>query len=85
MICLLASFGTFGQTVKELMAEGDKWHGKKKYKDAIAVYKRAMEINPDDALLNFKLGLSYLYSDTKSKAASFIDKAYRLNQTLIIE
>ena len=82
LICLLASFGTFGQTVKELMAEGDKWHGKKKYKDAIAVYKRAMEINPDDALLNFKLGLSYLYSDTKSKAASFIDKAYRLNPNI---
>ncbi|MBI1768378.1 MAG: PD40 domain-containing protein [Bacteroidetes bacterium] len=61
------------------MAEGDRFHSKKKYRDAIAVFKKALDINPDDALVNFKLGLAYLYSDTKSKAAGFIDKAYRLN------
>jgi len=39
----------------------------------------AYDMNPDDALVNFKIGLTYLYSETKSKAASYIDKAYRLN------
>ncbi len=33
-------------------------------------------------LINFKLGLAYLYSDTKSKAAAYIDKAYRLNPSV---
>lgn len=77
--CLLAYSVTFGQSVKELIAEGDRLHSKKKYKDAAAVFKKALDINPDDALVNFKLGLAFLYSDTKSKAATFIDKAYRLN------
>jgi outer membrane protein OmpA-like peptidoglycan-associated protein/Tol biopolymer transport system component len=77
--CLLAYSVTFGQSVKELMAEGDRLHSKKKYRDAAAIFKKALDINPDDALANFKLGLAYLYSDTKSKAAAFIDKAYRLN------
>src|SRR5258706_3940054 len=78
-LCLFASVFTYAQSVKELMAEGDRLHGKKKYRDAIVVFKKALDINPDDALINFKLGLAYLYSDTKSKAAGFIDKAYRLN------
>src|SRR5258706_790628 len=78
-LCLFASVFTYAQSVKELMAEGDRFNGKKKYRDAIVVFKKALDINPDDALINFKLGLAYLYSDTKSKAATFIDKAYRLN------
>ncbi|HTH55032.1 MAG TPA: OmpA family protein [Cyclobacteriaceae bacterium] len=77
--CLLACSVTFGQSVKDLMAEGDRLHSKKKYKDAAATFRKALDINPDDALVNFKLGVAYLYSDTKSKAAAFIDKAYRLN------
>jgi len=79
IVCLLAAATVYGQSVKELVAEGDRLHSKKKYKDAIAVFKKALDINPDDASVNFKLGLAYLYSDTKSKAAGFIDKAYRLN------
>ena len=61
------------------MAAGDKFYGKKDYKNALASFLAAQEINPDDASLNFKIGLAYLYSETKSKAASYIDKAYRLN------
>lgn len=61
------------------MAAGDKYYGKKDYKNALASFLAAQEINPDDASLNFKIGLTYLYSETKSKAASYIDKAYRLN------
>src|SRR5258706_840827 len=79
IVCLLLAITAYCQSVKELMVEGDRLHSKKKYKDAIVVFKKALDINPDDALVNFKLGLAYLYSDAKSKAAGFIDKAYRLN------
>ena len=71
-----------GQSLKELVTKGDNLVGKKNYKGAIDVYLSAIQINPDDAQLNFKLGLAYLYSDTKSKAASYIDKAYRLNPNI---
>ena len=69
----------YSQTIQELIQNGDRYYGKRSYKAAIESYQQAMKINPDDALLNFKLGLAYLYSDTKSKAALYIDKAYRLN------
>ncbi|AYB35812.1 hypothetical protein D4L85_33630 [Chryseolinea soli] len=61
------------------MATGDKYYGKKDYKNALAAYLAAQDLNPDDAAVNFKIGLTYLYSETKSKAASYISKAYRLN------
>jgi outer membrane protein OmpA-like peptidoglycan-associated protein len=67
------------QSVKDLMAAGDKFYSKKNYASAIKSYTDALAINPDEAAINFKLGLAYLYSDTKSKSATFIDKAYRLN------
>jgi len=69
----------FCQSMKEIVAAGDKFYSKKNYSNAIKAYAEALVVNPDDAALNFKLGLAYLYSDTKSKAAAFIDKAYRLN------
>ena len=68
-----------GQNTKPLIAAGDKFYEKKDYKNALLSFLEAYAINPDDASLNFKIGLTYLYSETKSKAATYIDKAYRLN------
>lgn len=77
-LILFAHIG-FSQDVKSLIATGDKYYGKKDYKNALATFLAAYELNPDDALVNYKIGLAYLYSETKSKAALYIDKAYRLN------
>lgn len=73
------SFAAFAQNSTSLIVEGDRWYGKKEYKRALENYLAALDINPDDASLNLKIGLSYLYSETKSKAAKYISKAYRLN------
>jgi outer membrane protein OmpA-like peptidoglycan-associated protein len=79
-VLVLASFTSgFAQSLKDLVMSADRLYSKKNYSGAVKIYTQALEINPDDAVLNFKLGLAYLYSDTKSKAATFIDKAYRLN------
>lgn len=69
----------FSQDQKTLIATGDKFYSRKEYKRALESFLAAHALNPDDASLNFKIGLTYLYSETKSKAASYIDKAYRLN------
>lgn len=80
VVIILALFSTgLSQDARTLIASGDKAYAKKDYKNALASFLSAHTINPDDASLNFKIGLTYLYSETKSKAASYIDKAYRLN------
>jgi outer membrane protein OmpA-like peptidoglycan-associated protein len=79
---ILLSLVCRAQNVQELLSQGDKAYGKKDYKKALESYSSAYEINPDDASLNLKIGLSYLYSETKSKAAKYISKAYRLNPNI---
>jgi outer membrane protein OmpA-like peptidoglycan-associated protein/Tol biopolymer transport system component len=82
LFLFVVCISSFGQSVKELTAQAEKLYSKKQYKKAIELYLKAIEINPDDATLNLQLGLSYLYSETKSKAAKYISKAYRLNPTI---
>ncbi|HEY8936328.1 MAG TPA: OmpA family protein [Cyclobacteriaceae bacterium] len=73
---------SWAQSITDLVAQGDKFYGKKDYKKSLELYLSALELNPDDASVNLKIGLSYLYSETKSKAAKYISKAYRLNPTI---
>lgn len=86
-LIVLALFLTFtthsqAQSVKDLVAQGDKHYSKKEYKKALEIYLQALDNNPDDAAINLKTGMAYLYSETKSKAARYISKAYRLNPTI---
>lgn len=78
-VALFVFLKGLSQDQKTLVASGDKFYSKKDYKHALESFLAAYALNPDDASVNFKIGLTYLYSETKSKAASYIDKAYRLN------
>ena len=49
------------------------------YKNAIPHYLIAFKLNPNNALLNFKLGKCYFHSSFRSKCTSFFEKAYQLN------
>lgn len=79
---LLVAISTYGQSSKEVLAQADKLYSKKEYKKALEIYLDQLNNNPDDAAINMKVGLCYLYSETKSKAAQYISKAYRFNPTV---
>lgn len=49
------------------------------YKEALKYYAKAQEFNPDNAELNYKMGVSYFKIDEKSKAGPFLEKAYQLD------
>jgi len=82
LLFIMPFVASIAQSTKELVEQGDKFYGKKDYKHALESYLAALESNPDDAAINSKVGLSYLYSETKSKAAKYISKAYRLNPSV---
>ena len=46
---------------------------------ALPLYLNANEFNPNNALLNYKIGVCYLRGQTKAKAAEFLAKALELN------
>lgn len=49
------------------------------YKLALISYEKAYKLNPDNALLNFKIGVCHLNATDKFKALPFLEKAYNLN------
>src|SRR5687767_1205851 len=78
-ITLFLSFAlstAFSQSLKEIIAKGDRSFGKKDYEGALTNYLQAYQIAPDDPETNFKVGVSYLHGEKKSRALSFIEKAY---------
>ncbi len=79
LLFIFITLSGFGQSAKDLIDKGDRLYAKKDYQNALAQYLPACETKGDDALLNLKVGLCYLYSDTKWKASIYLDKAYRLD------
>ncbi|MFL5762414.1 MAG: OmpA family protein [Bacteroidia bacterium] len=49
------------------------------YREAIEPYLAANKFNPNNALLNYKIGKCYLYSSYKLKSIPFLEKAIQLN------
>lgn len=69
---------------KSNIETGDYYHSQDSnyYKLAIEPYLEANKFNPNNALLNFKIGHCYLYSNFKLKAIPFLEKAKSLNPTV---
>lgn len=72
------------EALKSIKA-GDKLYaeGEFSYTAALPHYLNAHKINPDNDLLNYKIGVCYLYSGTKKKAQSFLEKSYKLNPNVM--
>ncbi len=49
------------------------------YKLALTYFEKAYQFNPDNSLLNFKIGVCHLHGVDKSKALLFLKRAYELN------
>lgn len=53
--------------------------GVQTYKRALEDYLKANDFNPENAELNYKIGICYLYSSFKQKAIPHLEKARKLN------
>lgn len=64
--------------------EGDKFFNEPEvmWKEAIPFYLKANTFNPNNALLNYKLGECYLVSSEKSNALEYLEKALKLNPSV---
>ena len=58
----------------EIFEQGEAY-----YRDALPYYLKAQAFNPNNAKLNFKIGLAYLHSFEKKKAYDYILKAFALD------
>lgn len=70
------------KTALKAIKDGDKIMGDGNeiyYPEAIPFYELAQELNPNNAQLNFRLGVCYLYSFNKSRCLPYLEKAFSLN------
>src|SRR5690348_2990749 len=63
---------------KDLIDKGDRYYAKKDYENALKSYLDAFNSSTDDPMLNFKIGVAYLYTEKKSLAVPYLEKAYKI-------
>src|ERR1043166_1382514 len=70
---------TCAQSLKDLLDKGDRAFNKKDYENALKYYLEAVNIDPNDAKVNFGIGISYLHGEKKGKAVEYLEKAYKIH------
>jgi outer membrane protein OmpA-like peptidoglycan-associated protein len=53
-----------------------------RYKRALPLLEKANEFNPNNAMLNYNIGVCYMYSSFKNKAKTHFEKSYDLNNNV---
>jgi outer membrane protein OmpA-like peptidoglycan-associated protein/tetratricopeptide (TPR) repeat protein len=81
-VCALSANG---QSLKDILGKGDKLFAKKDYENALNTYLQAYTIAPEDAETNFKVGVSYLHCEKKSKGLQYLKKAYDTRREVDID
>ena len=64
--------------------QGDKYFkaGKGTYRDAREFYLFASQYNSENAELNYKIGICYLFSDDKFESQSYLEKAFVMKENV---
>lgn len=72
------------EQAKDNLDKGDELfsQGISYYKMALEPYLMANSFNPNNAYLNYKIGRCYLFSSTKKKAITYLEKAIQLNSEI---
>jgi outer membrane protein OmpA-like peptidoglycan-associated protein len=78
ILIFYGAFGAQGQSLKDLLDKGDRLYARKDFIDALEIFNQAVNMSPDDPDANFKLGMTYLYTENKSKALPYLEKAYKI-------
>src|SRR5258708_5522850 len=67
--------------IKNRLESGDKFfeQGPMYYKLALYHYLPANQFNPNNALLNYKIGACYLFTSNKLKSIPYLERALKLN------
>lgn len=58
---------------------GDQYFEKKDYKNALASYFLALRNDKSSASVHFKIGYTYLQTETKALSITYLEKAYRID------
>lgn len=75
---LFFSLQGFSQNA-ETLAKGDSYYRRKDYQNALTFYFQALRQNPTSASVLYKIGYTYLQTETKAQSITFFEKAYKID------
>ncbi len=75
--CIFASFISAQFTVEGFVNEGIALHDNGQYKEAIEAYEKALAIDPNSALVNYEIALSYYVMGDYKKTIKYSDKVLK--------
>jgi outer membrane protein OmpA-like peptidoglycan-associated protein/tetratricopeptide (TPR) repeat protein len=73
------------QKLIDLIEKGDRFFGKKNYPEAVKAYTDAVAMDNTDPGLNFRLGVTLLNLNQKTKALGYLEKAYLTNPAVDVD
>lgn len=80
-ICIFASaIAIFANNATELIGEGTELHDQAKYDAAIAKYKEAEKLDPENALLHYEMAYSYFAKHDFKQSLLHVKKAEKFNK-----
>jgi outer membrane protein OmpA-like peptidoglycan-associated protein/tetratricopeptide (TPR) repeat protein len=66
------------QNIKSLIEKGDRLLNRNDYDNALTTFLEAYNLAPEDPDINYRVGVSYLHGEKKSRAVPFLEKAFAL-------
>lgn len=81
LVWCLTCMGLFSsaQDLKGHLGKGDRLYQKKDYENALKNYIEALPLDPGNAEINFRIGVSYFHSEKVSTAVPYLEKAFNSN------
>ncbi|TLX74570.1 tetratricopeptide repeat protein [Labilibacter sediminis] len=86
LVFFIFSTLVYSQTkVDSLVSVGIKYHDAGEYDKAIDAYKSALEIEPNSALVNAEISLTYMYAKDYKKSIKHCDKVIDLDDKYLLQ
>jgi len=71
--------------VDSLVQIGIYYHDNGEYDKAIETYKKALEIEPNSALVNYEIAMTYMYANAYENSIKHSDKVIELNDKYLLQ
>lgn len=85
IVALILTTNIFAQSdIEKLVNEGIEYHDKGDYTKALEIYKKALKLDPESALIKYEMALSYIENGDYDKAVEYSDEVLKKSKKYAI-
>lgn len=85
-VMVIISSMLFAQSSTDsLVRAGINYHDDGQYDEAIKMYKKALELEPNSPLIHYEISMTYMYSKDFEKSIKHSDEVIRINDKYLLE